>query len=78
MDRQAGSLARDIPQRDVDAADGAHRDGAAFVAEAGFVHRLPQPLDLRRVLAEQHRLQAANLRDHALRVILQIWLAQAG
>jgi len=67
----------DISQRDVDPADGAYRDGAAFVAETGLIHRLPQPLDLRRVLADQHRLQAANFGDHALGMILQIRLSQA-
>ena len=76
VDRQAGGLACQVPQGDVDAADGAHFDRAADIAAP--VHGLPQRLDVCRVLADEERFQATDLGDDALRVALQVWFAQAG
>ena len=54
-------FAGDIPQRNVDGADGAHDGGAAKVA--GAVHILPVVLDTKRVLTNQ---VAGELVDDAL------------
>ena len=52
--RQIGGFAGEIPERDIHCADGAHF-GAGPAAEGdGLQHVGPQPVDLRRIAAQQH------------------------
>ena len=76
VDRQAGRLAGEVPERDVDAADRAHRHRPALVADAAsYIAR--HSCSMRSgSLAEQQRLQPPHLGDDALGVVLQVWLAQ--
>ncbi len=59
--RLALGLALDVPQRDVDAADGVDRRAAPAEVVGRVVHAVPQPFDVAGVLAEQHRAQAPRL-----------------
>jgi hypothetical protein len=52
MDRLAERLALDVPQRLVDARDGAHVDGATAI-EAAAIHDGPVVLDQEGILADQ-------------------------
>ncbi len=54
VDRQAGDLALDVPQRSVDRGDRAHRDRAAPPVRAA-VQVLPGILDARRIPTDQRR-----------------------
>ena len=67
VDRLAQHLAADVPQRDVDAADHVGR-GAARAGVGERAERLvPEPLDLRRVLADQQLVELADdARDSAV------------
>ncbi len=77
MYRQPGSLPGDVPQRHVDARDGAHLHRTALVATTALIHAVPQPLDAPRVFADQQRLETEDLGDHAIRMVLQIRFAKA-
>ena len=57
-ERNAERLALDVPEGDVDAADGVDHRAAAAEIDGGLVHLAPEPLDIERVLADQHFLQA--------------------
>ncbi|CUJ52345.1 Uncharacterised protein [Achromobacter xylosoxidans] len=59
VQRQAGGLGIQVPQRDVQRADRAHHRALAPLQQGLLVHRLPQPLDRVRILAQQHRRQQA-------------------
>ena len=76
-DGHAVGLARQVPEGDVDAADGAHLDRAAHVTGPALVHELPKLFDAAGILAHEKRLQALHLGDDALGVVLQVRLAQA-
>ena len=52
IDRTAQRLALDVPQRDVDAADGVYARAAAATIDVGAVHLVPQPLRLERIFAD--------------------------
>ena len=55
MDGLARRLAGDVPERDLDAADGMDRRPPPAVIERALVHLLPEPADLQRVLPDQQR-----------------------
>jgi len=75
MDRQPVRLARQIPQRHVDAADRAHLNRTAPVAVAGFVHFPPQIFDARRILPDQERRKPVHLGHDDFGMIFEIGLA---
>src|SRR5205814_10206473 len=62
IERQAGALADDVPERDVDGRLGEGRDASAAEPVIGFPERLPYSLDLGRIAPEHlwcdHLLQA--------------------
>ena len=60
MDRLAHGLAEDVPERDVDAADGMHHRAPPAVDGGRLVHLVPEPSDLQRVLPDQDLAQAAR------------------
>lgn len=49
----------------------AHGDGAAFVAQASVVHRLPEFFDAPRVFAQQKWFQTMHLGDDAVGVVFE-------
>ena len=55
MDRLAGRLAEDVPERDVERGQAAHLGAAAGEADVGVEQRARVPVDRERVLAEQAR-----------------------
>ena len=58
--RLARDLAEDVPQRDVDAADGVRERAAAAHPEGVLAQLLGDPLGLKRVLAREQGLQHAE------------------
>ena len=77
VDRDAERLAEDVPQRLLDAGDGAADDHAA-APERVAVDRLPVVLDPRRVLADQVLLDVVDRADDRLGFSFQTGLADAG
>ncbi len=75
--RHAQHLALDVPQRLVDAGDGAHQDRPAPI-EAAAVQRLPQVVDAARVLADEVVGQFVHRRFHRTRAAFDDGLAPAG
>ena len=75
--RHAVHLAEDVPERDVDAADGRAADDAVAVPEVLAVHHLPQVLDPRRVLADDQLREVLDRADDGARVPLERRLAPA-
>ena len=67
-DRLAERLALDVPEGDVEAADRVDRDPAPAEVDEAAVHLVPQPLDVQRVLADQHVAQAHRDRVRARRL----------
>jgi len=61
----AGDLAGDVPEGDVDAGDGGGTDDAVAVPEMLAEHHLPQVLDTARVFADQQRGEVFNGGDDA-------------
>ncbi len=53
-----GRLAGNVPQRHVDRADHVKRNARTAVVVGGPVQELPEPVDLERVLADEHLAQA--------------------
>ena len=76
VDRQPGSLARQIPHGMVDARERTGQDGAASV-EGVLVDRLPMMHDPRRILADQRRLDLGDGLGHGQGPALQDRLTQA-
>jgi hypothetical protein len=56
----AGGLPEQVPQRDIDARDRMDRSSAAPEIQRALEHPLPQPADLRRVLSDEQRSEAAG------------------
>ncbi len=63
MHRHAQHLALDVPQRLINAGDGAHQDGASAV-EATAVHHHSQVVDARWARADQHVGEFLDSRLH--------------
>ena len=59
-DRLAERFAFDVPQRDVDAAERVQCHTAPTEVDGGAIHRVPQLLDLERVLSDQHVAKATG------------------
>src|SRR5438067_1362819 len=56
----AMALPQDIPERDVNAADGGSPHRAVAVPEVLAVHHLPEVLDAGRIFAQEQRLDVLN------------------
>ena len=67
-ERAAERLALDVPEGDVDAADGVDHRAAAAIVDRGLVHLVPEALDVERVLADQDLAQADHDRVGAGRL----------
>ncbi len=66
--RLAIGLALDIPECDIDTGDGVQHGAATAHVDGGLVHLAPEPLDVERILADQHFLEADHHRMGAGRV----------
>ncbi len=75
-DRHAEMLAEDVPERDLDARDGAHADGAE-PPEALLLHDADGLLDVARVAPDQQRRQVLDGADHGARLPFERRLAPA-
>ena len=60
VDRLPEGLALDVPEGDVDAADGVHGRSLAAVVDRAAVELVPETVDLQRILAQQEVPQAAG------------------
>src|SRR5712691_1859758 len=58
VERQAGGLSHEIPEADVERAQGIRRDALTLDPAVRAVHPLPQPRDEERILSEDEWLQA--------------------
>src|SRR3712207_6591664 len=64
VDGLASYLASEIPQGHVHATDRAHGHRAAFVAQAGVVHRGPERLNTSGILPNQHWFEPPHFGNH--------------
>jgi hypothetical protein len=60
-ERQAGLLARQIPERDVERRQGIARDAYPANAAVGTVHLVPEPADQERILADEQFAEALRI-----------------
>src|SRR5213594_758518 len=75
--RQAGDLADDIPQREVNARDGRGADDAVSVPEVLSIHYLPKMLGPRGVLSHEQFREVFDRADDTARVPLERRFAPA-
>src|SRR5438270_789798 len=71
------NLAQDVPQGQVDAADGRGPHDAGAVPEVLAVHHLPEMLDARGIFADEQRGDVLNSSDDGARVPFQGGLSPA-
>ena len=60
VDRLTEGLPLDVPERDIDAADGVQRDAATADVDQPAVHLLPEPLDVHRIFSDEQFPQAVG------------------
>src|SRR5258708_18220035 len=73
----AVDLAQDVPEGDVDAADGRTADNAGSMPKMLAVHHLPEVLDARGVLADEELADVLDGADHRPSVPFQRSFAPA-
>jgi hypothetical protein len=78
VNRLTRSLAREVPQRQLDAAHRDHEHARLRAGEDAAAQLLPAPLDVARVLADQQVLQGMDQADDAAGTGVRVRLAVAG